>query len=42
MILVAHFFVGVAVLALIELEVYKHFDWIPCMGFRDCRKGKKD
>lgn len=39
MILILHFFVGLAILTLIELEVIQLFDWMPFCG---CRFGKTD
>jgi ATP-binding cassette, subfamily A (ABC1), member 3 len=35
--LIAHFFVGIFLLTLIELEVYKYFSWCPGVGCRQAR-----
>ena len=39
MILILHFFVGLSILTLIELEVIQLFDWMPGFG---CRCGRTD
>ena len=36
--MVLHFFVGLAILALIELEVHLIFDWCPRISLRSCRE----
>jgi len=39
MILVLHFFFGILMLTLIELEVYQYFDWCPRLG---CKSNKSN
>ena len=40
-ILVLHFFVGIIILTLIELEVYQNFTWCPKMGFKSRRENRR-
>lgn len=42
MILVAHFFFGVIMLALIELEVVQFLDWCPRIGCKSSNNSKKE
>jgi len=41
-ILIIHFFVGIIILALIELEVANLFDWCPKFGCRDPPTGREE
>ena len=37
MLLIVHFVIGLIILALIELEVDKHFWWCPRISCRNCK-----
>mmetsp|Transcript_27016 Transcript_27016/g.36102 ORF Transcript_27016/g.36102 Transcript_27016/m.36102 type:complete len:110 (+) Transcript_27016:817-1146(+) len=41
MILILHFFIGMSILMLIELEVHHLFDWCPRVSLRSSKSGQK-